>query len=189
MLPGLAPLALPGALPLTLKPYCAAAGFGVRTFLPLRLLGASDHPAHPPRSIIAANSYVFRTSKKAARKSFRMNTSKKRGHAPVRNGNRRFALGGLLLGTLGYVEGDLYVAAGGAGVGADLVSGLNQLVRGFGIDSGQADVQPGRKLKLSVSGAEVDFGVDGGIGRQIDFSFAGDKLHCREEASGPSGGE
>ena len=43
-----APLALPGALPLTLKPFCTAAGFGVRTFLPPRLLGASDHPAHPP---------------------------------------------------------------------------------------------------------------------------------------------
>ena len=49
-----APLALPGALPLTLKPSCAAAEFGVRTFLPSRLLGASDHPAHPPRSIIAS---------------------------------------------------------------------------------------------------------------------------------------
>jgi len=37
------PLALPGALPISLLTQS-----GVRTFLPPRLLEASDHPAHPP---------------------------------------------------------------------------------------------------------------------------------------------
>jgi len=45
------PLALPGALPLIRHRLLRAYDDGVRTFLPPRLLEASDHPARPPISL------------------------------------------------------------------------------------------------------------------------------------------
>ena len=45
------PLALPGALPYFVNRLLRAYDDGVRTFLPSRLLGTSDHPARPPNPL------------------------------------------------------------------------------------------------------------------------------------------
>src|ERR1700740_1140545 len=90
------PLALPGALPFTPSPRRGTRGVrhrllrayddGVRTFLPPRLLGASDHPARPPLLLYPDFPRVPSVRRKPPTFSRGSSAFMRRGNAPHKNG-------------------------------------------------------------------------------------------------------
>jgi hypothetical protein len=87
------------------------------------------------------------------------------------------------------LDGDIDVAAGGFGINASLVCGVDQGLGGFAPDARQADVEANSNEVSPVGIAQVDLSVDGQVGRQGDFYFSCLKLHRADETGRPVGGE
>src|SRR4029453_17344289 len=70
---------------------------------------------------------------------------------------------------LDQLELHIDIAASSFRVGAGLMRGLDTLLRGWGVEPGNADVQPGSDRKAAVTLAQVDFGIDGRFGWQLQL--------------------
>src|SRR5918993_40418 len=83
-------------------------------------------------------------------------------------------------------EIDVDVAAGGVGVRADLVRGLDQLLLLRLVQARQRDRQlDGDAVGLAfVDRAQRDAGVDGDVVRHLDADLRADRLHRADEAGG-----
>lgn len=89
-----------------------------------------------------------------------------------------------------HVEGDVDVAAGGAGVWADFVRfGDERFGSGF-VHAGQRDVEDDAEAEVVLRVfAEADVGVNGKALRHGDFFVAGDEAHRADEAGGVARGK
>lgn len=67
--------------------------------------------------------------------------------------------------------------------------GVDDGLRHVTLDAGHAHVQPGRQPERAVVVAQIDLGVDSGVGRQLDLVRGGGDAHGADEAGGPAGGE
>ena len=89
-----------------------------------------------------------------------------------------------------HVEGDVDVAAGGAGVWADFVRfGDERFGSGF-VHAGQRDVEDDAEAEVVLRVfAEGNIGIDGESLRQGDFFIASDKAGGTDEAGGIASGK
>jgi hypothetical protein len=102
----------------------------------------------------------------------------------------------MLVSLLGYVEFALGqghthfdVAASHFRVWADLMCGIDQVLCSIAWQAGQIYFEPCLQEEAAVSGTEVDFGIDGGAGRQGEILVLGGPPHGAYEAGRPAGGE
>jgi hypothetical protein len=102
----------------------------------------------------------------------------------------------MLVSLLGYVEialgqGDTHfdIAAAHLRVWADLMCGIDQVLCSIAWQAGQTYFEACLQEEAIVSGAEVDFGIDGSAGRQGEILVLGGSPHGAYEAGRPAGGE
>src|SRR5690606_34074240 len=81
------------------------------------------------------------------------------------------------------------VAAGGVGVGADLVGRVDQRLGGVLVQARQADVQFHFQTEAAGDLADADLTGDRGVGREGLLLLAGDELQSADEAGRVTGGE
>jgi hypothetical protein len=74
---------------------------------------------------------------------------------------------------LDQVDRDLNVAACGLRITAELVGRVEQVLSNLAIDSRQADIETSREGVSVACLAQVHFGVNGYVSRQLDLRFAG----------------
>src|SRR5690349_16823268 len=88
----------------------------------------------------------------------------------------------------GEAELDVDVAAGGVGVGAELVGGVEELAGGRLVDAVDFRLDGGLEAEALVAADDADVDGDGGVG-EGDFGEAGGGLEGAVEAGGVAGGE
>ena len=87
------------------------------------------------------------------------------------------------------VDGDVDIAASGAGVGAGLVSLFDEGLGDSAIEIRKRDVEAGGEGEVARGKAQIDFGVDDGVRGKLDLPLVGDVLDGGEEAGRPASRE
>jgi len=76
-------------------------------------------------------------------------------------------------GRLRQFDRDLNVAACGVRITAKLVGRVDEVLSNLAVDSRQTDIETSRERVSAACHAQVHFGVNGHVSRQLDLRFAG----------------
>ncbi len=94
-----------------------------------------------------------------------------------------------MLSSSNQVDRDVDIAACRLGVGAGLVCGINQSPGGLTIEPRQGDIQTGLQDIAALAMAQVDLGIDRGLGGHRDLALARRQPDRADEAGRPAGRE